>query len=281
MGDTFLKGANWTIGGEFMLASTSDNASSGTLSDVATLNVTNLRFTNASIITGLANPVQGKIVSIINASTGTIIIANNNSSSIASNRILTGISSDVPLMPDAIIDLQYDSVAARWRLLGGSGAVFHGKNETPSGVVDGSNRYFTLSEPPIQGTLIFFLNGIEVPPQNVTLVGQMVTLATAPVLGQIPKAYYLSTGGTFTSGSSTTTFIVDYPVVSGTDITNRYLVLSQTPATPSRVVLDIPTGSPQIYGTDFIIVGNHLSWNGLALDGQINIGDTLRVQYYS
>jgi hypothetical protein len=69
------------------------------------------------------------------------------------------------------------------------------------------------------------------------------------------------------------------PVITlnSTDIANKYYDLVVTPSFPSLTRLQVIGGSEQVYGTDFTISGTLLSWNGLTLDGVLEIGDKLVV----
>jgi hypothetical protein len=66
--------------------------------------------------------------------------------------------------------------------------------ENPAGVVDGTNRVFTLSQMPIsnQGVLIFINIGYQVPGTDYSITGQTVTFAAAsrPQVGSVVWAYY-------------------------------------------------------------------------------------------
>lgn len=73
--------------------------------------------------------------------------------------------------------------------------------------------------------------------------------------------------------------IVDLFTLTNTDITNKYVTLSSAPQDASKVRLDIVGGPTQVYGTDFSISGNQLSWSTLFLDGVLAAGDMFIVQY--
>jgi hypothetical protein len=82
---------------------------------------------------------------------------------------------------------------------------------------------------------------------------------------------------TFNSKQS---FIVNKFTLSSTDITNKFVMLTQAPATPTQTSLDIIGGITQDYGPDFIVSGTTLSWSGLFLDGILASGDKLIIYYY-
>lgn len=60
--------------------------------------------------------------------------------------------------------------------------------ETPTGLINGSNADFTLSQTPVAASAIFFLvNGIR---RDITLVGNVCTLDFAPTVGSIIRVTY-------------------------------------------------------------------------------------------
>lgn len=79
---------------------------------------------------------------------------------------------------------------------------------------------------------------------------------------------------------NTSTYVVDEFTLSSTDITNKYVTLSSTPNFPAKAVLEVIGGPTQSYSADYTISGTQLSWSGLFLDGVLEAGDQLIVQYY-
>jgi hypothetical protein len=67
--------------------------------------------------------------------------------------------------------------------------------------------------------------------------------------------------------------------LSGTDITNKYITLSTSPTTANKTRFYVEGGPEQIYGIDFTVSGNELSWNGLTLDGILESGDRVVVTF--
>ena len=66
-------------------------------------------------ITGLQGGADGRRLRLDNISANSILLANENTGSSASNRFDFG-GHDVPLFPSSSIDIQYDSTSSRWRL---------------------------------------------------------------------------------------------------------------------------------------------------------------------
>jgi len=75
---------------------------------------------------------------------------------------------------------------------------------------------------------------------------------------------------------------IEHVTLNGTDITNQYITLLETPISSQDVALDVIGGGPQFLTDDFIIVGNQLQFqNDLATGGasELITGDKLRVIY--
>jgi hypothetical protein len=72
---------------------------------------------------------------------------------------------------------------------------------------------------------------------------------------------------------------VDTFTLSGTDITNKFVTLSFAPLVAGKSILLVRDAPNMFFGSDFTITGNQLSWNTLALDGILSIGDNLTAVY--
>lgn len=82
------------------------------------------------------------------------------------------------------------------------------------------------------------------------------------------------------------TITIDTFTLSGTDITNKGVILSQVPTVSTKVSVIVGNAPGQTYfGFDYTInsnlsPGNTLDWTGLGLDGILSFGDNLIVIYY-
>ena len=105
---------------EFATRAGSDNASTGTINDVSTSATSFIRFTNATgpTITGFANGVNGKHLTITNTGAGTVTVANNNAGSVAANRIITGTGANVTIPTGSSVTMIYDATSSLWRVVG-------------------------------------------------------------------------------------------------------------------------------------------------------------------
>ncbi len=90
---------------------------SGIINDLATSNKSLFDLSQASKLTGLANPSQGRFVTILNTSSNVLEITHNDSSSTDTNRIVTDDNQSYFLNPSNFITLYYDQNLNRWRLI--------------------------------------------------------------------------------------------------------------------------------------------------------------------
>ena len=110
---------------------------------------------------------------------------------------------------------------------------------------------------------------------GLSLFGQQLSLglASATTTGALSAVDWV----TFNSAVGTGVKLETH-TLTGTDITNGYVVLTNTPVTAALTRMSVVTGGPQAYGPDFTIVStNRLSWSGLALDGILSLGDILNI----
>lgn len=130
-------GANATVTGELSTKKGSDFSTTGSSNDVSTSGFSTLRYTGAgtATITGFANGSDGKLFSLLNASSSAVTISNNSGSSSAANRIITGTGGSLVIAAGGSLLFQYDSGASLWRVLRDSIIA----STQLSGVTDASN----------------------------------------------------------------------------------------------------------------------------------------------
>lgn len=74
-------------------------------------------------------------------------------------------------------------------------------------------------------------------------------------------------------------YTVEYFTLDALQISNSSITLSHVPTDVSTVTLDVISGSAQVYGEDYNVAVNVLSWVGTPLYGMLDVGDKLRVTY--
>jgi len=92
---------------------------------------------------------------------------------------------------------------------------------------------------------------------------------------------YLTNGSPASPIISAGTNNVFYTTISAQNITDKYCTLSSTPSEPTKVLADVVGGTTLEFGLDFSVSGDLFEWDGLVLDGLIEIGDIIRVQYFT
>ena len=96
---------------------------------------------NTRTITGLDDGEDGRVIILQNIGSNEIILADESSSSDASNRFTIGGDADLTLSSEHCAILQYDNTSARWRLIGSSAG---GSGGSGSGAPT-SAQYVTLA----------------------------------------------------------------------------------------------------------------------------------------
>lgn len=101
------------------------NAGTGTLnnvvSDASGTPAAAIRFSGvAPTVTGIASGADKRKL-VLFATGGPLVLANENASSTATNRILTGTGSDMTVQNGGAVLLAYDPTSQRWRVIGGGG----------------------------------------------------------------------------------------------------------------------------------------------------------------
>lgn len=63
------------------------------------------------------------------------------------------------------------------------------------------------------------------------------------------------------------------------DIFNKFVLLQGTPLSPKQVIVTPEGGIDQRNGIDYKVIGNRITWDSLGLDGFLEEGDIIIVQY--
>ena len=67
--------------------------------------------------------------------------------------------------------------------------------------------------------------------------------------------------------------------VNAQSLSDKFVILSHTPAFPDKVELSVFGGIEQRPGVDFVVTGTALSWNALALELLLDEGTAFTVRY--
>lgn len=74
-------------------------------------------------------------------------------------------------------------------------------------------------------------------------------------------------------------FVLEKIILTQQDIDNKQIQLSSIPPSPDNVVVFPEGGIAQIAGIDFAVQNDVLTWDTLGLDGFLDLGETLIIQY--
>ena len=132
------------------------------------------------------------------------------------------------------------------------------------------------------------LNGLTDAVQAFAVGSSGTTLAIVSASGihtvNIPDASSVGVTRGLVSNTQYNSFLADkYKVekftLDGTDITNKYVTIAVAPTDATDTRLMIIGGVEQEYSVDFTVTGLQVGWNGLGLDGFLEVGDDLIVVY--
>jgi hypothetical protein len=224
-----VNGGNTSLGADLDVTSSvafkkgSDFSTTGTSNNVNFGDVSLVRLTGASTqtITGIANGRDGYHLTLINAASQAAVINNNDSGSIAANRITTGTGANISLPAGSSITLVYDSVSALWRT-SGDAAGGSGSGVTSVGTFTSCTSYANGAQIS-SGTITFSCadatnpgmvsTGAQTWAGDKTLTGTFVvnpsTAGAAITLGATNET------GTITLGQSTATNTISIGAASG------------------------------------------------------------------
>jgi hypothetical protein len=107
------------VGRDFAVRIAAKTAVNGNNNNFATTDNCFCRVTGPTAVfafTGFAQPLNGKILYVLNASGFTMTIAHQSASSTAANRIITGTAADIAFADQRLVMLIYSSTASRWVL---------------------------------------------------------------------------------------------------------------------------------------------------------------------
>lgn len=98
-------------------------------------------------------------------------------------------------------------------------------------------------------------------------------------VGKVFTSDATGVGSWQTPAISANSYYVNRFTLSGTDITNGFVTLTQAPDTAGNTIATVVGGPMQDYGVDYTVTGSQLSWTGLGLAGVLIAGDKLIIQF--
>ncbi|MCA9324613.1 right-handed parallel beta-helix repeat-containing protein [Candidatus Saccharibacteria bacterium] len=191
---TSLQGSTTTVTGNLTVANTGNVAfNKGTDYSSATSDNVNLgtgavfRLTGTTqTITGITGGSDGRIITLINAGTGSATIADNSGSSSAANRITTGTGASITVPVGSGITMIYDSTASLWRVIGdvaGGGGGGGGANTALSNLASVAINTDLLPDTANSYDLGSSSNGWRTLYADTSVLSPLVGRATAGTLG--------------------------------------------------------------------------------------------------
>ena len=103
---------------ELVVQRGTDITTAGTVAALDVSNISLVRLTAATVLQGLVAPSapanNGKRVTLVNANSVSLAVANESGSATAANRISTGISRDLVITAGASVTLFYNTASSRW-----------------------------------------------------------------------------------------------------------------------------------------------------------------------
>lgn len=159
-----------------------------------------------------------------------------------------------------------------------------GYQEIPGGLVNGINTTFgpLTYVPSSANSVVVFVDSIAIPNTDWSLVGNSIVFSGfIPQPGQQVYCFYLYAGVPTTPPVPTGAFNLEYRTLTSGEIAAKALTLVNAPAISNLTVVDLAGCGPQIYNLDFAIAGTNFTWNGYGLDGLVQAGDILRIQYFT
>lgn len=89
---------------------------------------------------------------------------------------------------------------------------------------------------------------------------------------------YVYTGET--GGNSGNSEEVQRITLNSTDISNKFITLSQDPVNSNKVLIFVEEGLKGEQNIDYTIINNQIDWDGYDWDGNLSVGDVLTVLYW-
>lgn len=175
----------------------------------------------------------------------------------------------------------YDQDTSTWKDVGTGGEVVLKQEDLGFG--DNSTTNFPLGFAPVNAeSCQVFLDGLIYEKSNYSIISNTVVFNTAPAnTTQIYVSYLTAGVQTATVVNFANSYIVNNRTVSLAEETAKQLTLTATPTNSNEVIVQIVDGVNLRNGSDYIITGNIMDWNGYGLDGVLEAGDQLTIWFFT
>lgn len=172
----------------------------------------------------------------------------------------------------------YDNLNSEWSEIGSGGVGAHEALGFGNGV---QANYDLALLPNDENSFMVFINGVYQDQSKYSFTVPTITFNTAPALGQKIDVFMLTQGKSSLSPIAAGSLVVEYITLDATAITNKEITLPSAPPLPTKVMVDVIHGSAQIYGVDYSVSADILTWDALGLESEVTSGTILRVFYIS
>jgi len=172
----------------------------------------------------------------------------------------------------------YDSVASSWKDIGSGGGGIGYQEFLGTG--DGVTTTFSITNLPTSvESILVFNDYLLVNKSDWNYVAPNLVFSVAPSPSVKVYVFYLSDGSPSLTPIGTGILKTEYHTMTAPEISAKQFTMNFTPADNINVLCDVVGGVTQEYGTDFTITSNIFDFNGLGLDGVLNVNDIIRLHY--
>jgi alpha-tubulin suppressor-like RCC1 family protein len=278
-----------------------DYSTTGTTNDTPFTNNSLVRLTGAGAqtLSGIAGGTDGKLLTIMNAGVATATLQNQNTGSVAANRIITGTGADMTIGVDQSVLMVYDSGVNRWRVVSGGSNVAAGAtintvqilaSSSASNVtlMDASSRFGMYGTMFIYNNQLYSMgaggNIVAGMPYGNFAVSSNLTPNLVPISGQAPTGWTKVIGDYYNACALSNVGDVwcignnDYGQLGLGDTTTRYTLNKITFPSGAAAMTDIVgvstsrDGAGSAYNMFHSIDANGKVW-GWGYNGNTQLGD--------
>jgi len=175
----------------------------------------------------------------------------------------------------------YDQNTTTWKDVGTGGEIVLKQEDLGFG--NGVLTNYPLGFAPVNAeSCQVFLDGLIYEKSNYSIISSTVVFNVAPdSTTQIYVSYLTAGVQTATVVNLANSYIVNNRTISAGEESAKQLTLTATPTNVNEVIVQVVDGVNLRNGTDYIITGNVMDWDGYGLDGIIASGDELTIWFFT